>query len=221
MTTGLIELALSVVLVSMAETGIVALYRETHHRIAQMFAMGMTPSMIRQQTGISQRRLLLYWNDPTFQDLIAKYSAQQEEKLKLAADALTDAAVGNMLLAEGMITDRLHAALEDGAEPIPLATLNKLFESRADRFGYGKHATIKHEHDFATALDRAIERSGKKDVVKQLELRAEEAAPPTNALPLPGPVEACPLVVPAGPTKPVKTSPPPTFTGVLRRLKIA
>lgn len=205
----------------MSSSGIVLQYRETHHRIAQMFAMGMTPSMIRQQTGISNRRLVLYWNDPTFQELIAKYSADQEEKLKLAADALTDAAVGNMLLAEGMITDRLHAAL-DGSEDIPLATLNKLFESRADRFGYGKHTTVKHEHDFATALDRAIARSGKTAEVKQLELKAEEVVNANPLLPQVGAAEGETASQPStAPSKPAKAAPPPTFVGVLRRLRVA
>lgn len=181
----------------MPEPGIIARYRETHHRIAQMFALGMTPSMIRQQTGVSQRRLTLYWSDPAFQELIRKYSGEQEEKLRIANDALTDLAVGNMLLAEQMIVDRLHESLEEDGEQIPIATLNRLFESRADRFGYGKHSTIKHEHDFAAALDRAIERSGKK-----IELQATEV----KELP---------------PPKPPAPKIPASFVGVFQRLKVA
>ena len=49
--------------------------------IAKMFAVGMTPTMIRKNTGVSQRCLALLWNDPTFQELLSLYRHQAHEAL--------------------------------------------------------------------------------------------------------------------------------------------
>lgn len=199
--------------------GVIAQYRDTHHRIAQMFAMGMTPGMIRQQTGISQRRLNLYWNDPTFQELIKKYSASAEEKLALANDVITEYSTSTMILMAAALNDRAQEVVAGEGDPMPTPQMLKIFESLADRFGYGKHQTIKHEHDFATALDRAIERSGKAHEVKMIDAKAEPVILPTVAPALPGPDGLNSQPCPSGPTK---TEPKvPSFSGTFRRIRVA
>jgi hypothetical protein len=144
---------------------IVAQYRESHHRIAQLVAAGCTPSMIRSQTGVNNRRLELLCADPTFQELIAGYTKRVVMKIELAQDAYLDTAVSNMLRAEQQIADHLDQSEESG-ELLPVNTLDKISQGRADRFGYSKHTKVEHTHDFASMLDKAIARSGKAKVIE-------------------------------------------------------
>ncbi len=145
--------------------GIVAQYRESHHRIAQLVAVGCTPSMIRAQTGVTARRLELLCADPTFRELIAGYTKRRTMKVELAADSYQDTSIANMLRAEQMIEDHLDQAEESG-ELIPLAQLDKISQGRADRFGYSKHTKVEHTHDFSAMLDKAIARSGKAKLIE-------------------------------------------------------
>ena len=143
-------------------------YRESHHSIARMIAMGQTDSMIRQNTGLSIRRLTLLAASPSFQELFAFYYGQIAEKVDAAVDAYIDLGVSNMLRSETMIADHLDAAqdqIEAGEpNPIPITILDRLSQGRADRFGYSKHSIVHHDHDFAAALDRAIERTRPKEI---------------------------------------------------------
>lgn len=143
-------------------------YRDSHHHIAEMFALGMTTQMVRGQTGISLHRLNMYLDDPAFNELIAQKQSRLAEKTEAAADAYLDTAIANMLRAERQIMDHLDEAEEKG-ELLPVNILDKISQGRADRFGYSKHSTMKVEHDFATALDRAIARSGKGEELKVIE----------------------------------------------------
>lgn len=195
---------------------IVARYRQSHHAVAQMFAMGCTPSFIRQHTGRSQRSLALLWNDPTFQELIASYAAKTEEKLAIAADTYADLAVSNMLRSETMIADQIENAEAENRE-ISLLTLDRIAQGRADRFGYGKHQTVQHNHDFAALLDRAIDRSGKRADIIDVEATAvppmDSSSPPLRL--------GAPTDQTSGPV-PLEPQPQPkpavrSFVGVLSR----
>lgn len=170
------------------QLSVVERFRESHHRYAQMIALGCTPSMIRQQTGISHRRLTLLAADPSFQELVAVYTKRAEEKLEEARDVYMDTAISNMIRSEQQIADHLDQA-EDAGELLSVNVLDKISQGRADRFGYSKHSTMRVEHDFATALDRAIARSGKATEVKQIEGVALES----KAVEHPGPPVSTPL----------------------------
>lgn len=185
-------------------------YRDSHHRIAEMFAMGLTPSMIRRQTGISIRRLSLYLADPTFQELIASKTAKVAAKIDDAIDAYADSAIANMLRAEQQITDHLDQA-EEAGELLPVNILDKISQGRADRFGYSKHSVVKHEHDFAAALDRAIARSGKGEAIKTIEgVVAQPSLPVAPALSPPVAEEVLPQS---------RREPPRSFARVLEPIK--
>lgn len=170
-------------LLPIAEIDIIQRYRESHHRVAQMIAAGCTDSFITQTTGRSQRSLMILRADPTFCELIAQYGKRVEAAWAQATDEFADLAIRNMLRSERMVADRLDTAEEEG-EKIPLLTLDRIAQGRADRFGYGKHQTVKHEHDFAAMLDRAIDRSGKRTEVKVIDAQAHPV-PPQGALPPP------------------------------------
>lgn len=148
-------------------------YRESHHSIARLVAIGATPDLIRRQTGVTLRRLSIHLADPSFLDLVEHYRKRIDEKWNENVDQYLDLGVGNMIRTEAMISDKLDEADEKG-ESIPLLTLNRLSQDRADRFGYPKTSQVEHKHDFAALLDRAIERSGKAKEVKVIESTAVE-----------------------------------------------
>ena len=172
-----------------SELSIVERFRESHHAVARMFASGMTPSMIRQRTGYSQRRLTLLWGDPSFQELIAHYAQRVQEVWEEKLDTFLDLGMSNMIRAESQIAEHLDKS-EDTGELLPVSTLDRISQGRADRFGYSKHTIHHHEHDFATALDKAIARSGKGEAMKVIEGRAEPTPPGAASLPAPQQVEA-------------------------------
>ncbi len=157
----------------MSELSVVERFRESHHAVARMFASGLTPSMIRQKTGYSQRRLTLLWNDPSFQELIAVYAKRIGEVWDATVDAYVDLGVANMLRAEAQLAEHLDQSEETG-ELLPVGALDRISQGRADRFGYSKHSTIEHKHDFASMLDKAIERS---DKAKVIEGQAQQVLP--------------------------------------------
>ena len=163
-------------------------YRERHHAVARLVAIGATHDHIRRQTGCSFKRISLLLTDPSFKELVTLYHNDVEKIWNRNVDQYLDLGMGNMIRAEAMIQDKLDDADEKGEE-LPLLTLNRLSQDRADRFGYPKTSQVEHKHDFAALLDRAIERSGKAREVKVIEATVVEASespremsPPTSSL---------------------------------------
>lgn len=152
-------------------TGIIRQYRDSHHRIAELIALGCTDSMIRQQLGVSSRRLALLQADPTFRELIAAKSAKAAEVMAAAKDEMTEIEVSTMLTGAAMVRDGVDqsAHAEPGEERVftPMQ-VHRIVMDLADRFGYGKNQTVKVEHDIASRLDRAIARSGVRLVESQV-----------------------------------------------------
>src|SRR5215472_8916088 len=149
---------------------IIERFRHAHHTVAMMFAAGMTIQEINKRTGFTPRRLSILLDDPTFCELIEHYRKPHVEKLHHAiGDAMETMGIIHITSLR-QIHDRLEEADEEGAEPIPLQHLIKIQSEMADRVGFSKH-TIKTvlNIDFATALDRAIERSGKAHELKLIE----------------------------------------------------
>jgi hypothetical protein len=190
-------------------------YRERHHAVARLVAIGATHDHIRRQTGISFKRISILLNDPSFKELVTLYRDDVEKIWNRNVDQYLDLGMGNMIQAEAMIADQLEEADEAG-EKLPLLTLNRLSQDRADRFGYPKTSQVEHKHDFAALLDRAIERSGKAREVKVIEAIAVEAT-----------VDSAPaLALGSGVvTTPQRVSPPtrPSFAAILttKRRRVA
>lgn len=191
---------------------IIERFRETHHAIARMVAAGMTPAMIRRYTGVTQRRLTLQLADPAFNDLIAYYAKKLHERLDFEDDIMGAMLRANAIRAEFTVQEHFEEAADRG-ELVPLMQADKISQERADRIGYGKHSTIQHNHDFATALERAITRSGKSEEMKIIDVKASAVS--SLAAPLPSVV-----VEPAQPppeAEAIGKPQPPSFAGVLRR----
>ena len=160
------------------ELSITELFRESHHAVARMLAIGMSLSMIRQRTGRSARSISLLLADPSFQELIAIYSERVDEKWEEVTDRYLDLGISNMIRAESLIADKLEADDE-----VPITVLDKISQGRADRFGYSKNSTLRVEHDFASALDKAISRSDKARVIEHQPPQGEgQAEQPPRAL---------------------------------------
>lgn len=184
-----------------------ARFRESHHAVAREFAKGLTLSEVCRSTGYTRRRLKILLDDPTFQELITSYAVEFGNAVRQDFDAYDDLQRKNMLLAEQQITDRLDGALDEDGDPIPLHILDRISQSRADRTGYSKHSTVKHEHSFADALDKAIERSNKARVIDHVPAQIE-------ARPLPDATHQPPDV----PTKGAEPLlPKPSFKRVLTK----
>jgi hypothetical protein len=191
------------------DLSIIERFREGHHAIARMFAVGMTPAMIRRNTGISMRRLSMLQGDVAFNELIAYYAKRIHMQWDFEDDVYSSMSRANMLQAEFTIQEHMERAADIG-ELIPIAIADRISQGRADRLGYSKHSIVTHNHDFASALDRAIERSGKAEEIKQIE--GEVMSPPHSV----------PLADDGAGGNPSPPPPaPPSFAHVLRRRRIA
>ena len=143
-----------------------AQFRQSHHMLATMLAMGWTYQMISRQTGRSHRSIGLLENSPAFQELVAQKTKaierQMEKHLEEAVEdemAYTRLMRRNMILAEQMIADKLEAANESGELP-GYRELNVITSDRGDRVGYSKHSTQEVKIGFSGELEKAIKRSG-------------------------------------------------------------
>lgn len=141
--------------------GVVRRFRDTHHRIARLFASGLRIGEVVERSGYSYPRVKTLADDPAFQELIAKYREKVDEAFVQNADAFYEVATSNMLKAEVQLAEHLDRAEEEG-ELLPAKTLIAISRDAADRFGYGKRQTnLNVNADFASLLERAILRSGK------------------------------------------------------------
>lgn len=191
--------------------GMVGHLRESHHRIAQMYAMGMTDSMIRRMTGLTQLRLRLYRNDPAFQNLVAELQKECDEKMEDAIELTQQLMIHNRTMGEIAIAEAIQEHL-DGEREIQLSVLDKIVQGRMDRTGYGKTQKVEHKHDFAIRLEAAIERSSKVVEGREIEGQVLDRTPPSVLAPsqAPAPLPApSPAAVPE-PAAALPQSEPPS-----------
>lgn len=154
--------------------------RDSHHMIARLSAMGLREFKIAEQTGYSRVRVQQLLDSPAMKELVARYREKVDETFVENVDEYFVAATSNMLVAERMIADQLAEADESGELP-SLRTLDAISQGRADRFGYGKKTqNLNINVDFASQLERAIQRSGKGAT---LEGNAAAIPSPTQRIP--------------------------------------
>lgn len=154
--------------------GVVKAFRNHHHRIARLAAMGLRPGEIQAQAGISVTRWVQLKNDPAFQELVSQYRAKVNEGFADAATELYTAVAANTINAELLIAEQLEEAL-DGGEAIPLKTLALISRDGADRVGLPKMKIAQNTNvnlDFAAMLEAAAKRSGRSNVIDAVPSRA-------------------------------------------------
>lgn len=139
----------------------VARFRDSHHMVARLFAMGLKTRVIAERTGYSQSRILVLASDPSFKELIESYRDLVTDEFKDDVDDYMAIAMGNMLKAERMIADKLDTADAEG-ETLPVRELVSISRDAADRFGYGKkNVNFNVNADFASMFEKAVQRSSK------------------------------------------------------------
>ncbi len=183
--------------------GVVKSFRDWHHRIAKLVAMGLRPSEVCAQAGLSRTRYLQYMGDPAFQELVATYRLKVNEGFVDAATELFETVAANTLNAEKMIAEQLEEALADGT-PIPIKTLLTISRDGADRVGLPKQKVTQNTNfnvDFAAALEAAARRSGRSNVID---------AVPTRAV-------SGPRILQPPAVSSAQLKPPPVVAGIRRR----
>lgn len=151
-------------------------YRETHHRVARLVASGLRNQDISRMTGYSPNRIHQYRADPAFQQLVAEYKGKVDEAFVESLDEFYETSTSNMLRAERMIEEHLDRA-EDEGDLLPVKTLLQVTADRADRFGYGKHATQTTEvRDFAKMMEQLAAKSGRSNVIDANSSRLESVS---------------------------------------------
>lgn len=179
--------------------GVVKTFRNHHHRIARLAAMGLRPGELCTQSGISMNRWVQLKNDPAFQNLVSGYREKVDVGFADAASELFTAVAANTINAENLLSERLEKAL-DGEEDIPIKTLLAISRDGADRVGLPKQKVSQNTNfnvDFAAMLEAAAKRSGRSNVIdavptSRAALMPKDARPPSlpSAHPKPAPAVA-------------------------------
>lgn len=134
--------------------------RESHHRIARLFALGMRGFEVAELTGYTAVRVNQLRQTKPMQELIAYYVREHvNPEYEKEVNGYYQNAVKARDIAMRQILDQLESADETG-EYLPTRALAAVHGDLADRTGYGKRSTqVNVNVDFAAQLDRAIARS--------------------------------------------------------------
>lgn len=130
--------------------------RDSHHRIAHLYALGLRPGEIAEITGYSLPRLSTLRAAPQMQDLIEVYRKDVMMERQEGVDDHFTQLVRARNLALGRLVDRLE---DDDAEFSP-GQLLAIAADGSDRTGYPKRTmALNVNMDFAARLDAAVKRS--------------------------------------------------------------
>ncbi len=167
-------------------------FRDSHHWIARLVALGMRVDDIAERTGYSHTRLYTITSDPAFKELVVQKRETVDESYREEVDDYWRLATSNMMKAERMIGDKLDKADEEGELP-PMRDLVSVSRDAADRFGYGKRSLSVNldGKDFAAALERANQRSSQviEGTVKQVgTAQTNPSRAPNQSITVPSPL---------------------------------
>lgn len=150
-------------------------FRDSHRKVAWLFAVGMKVHEVVKASGYSYSRVTTLHITPAFQQLIAEIRESVDERRSEVVDEFEELVHGNMMKAERMLSDKLEDADEEG-EFLPTRELIAISRDAADRLGYGKKNTqVNVNVDFAAKLERTIARSNQ---AKVIELKPNAVSPP-------------------------------------------
>jgi hypothetical protein len=143
-------------------------FRDSHHKMAQLFAMGLKTHEVAELTGYSLSRVSLLRSNPAFDDLVDQKRGLDESNIKDGMQAYYQMILDNGLKAERKLADKLDD--DDETEEMSVRELISISRDSADRVGLSKRTVQTNiSVDFAVSLDRAIARSR---TVKQIESQA-------------------------------------------------
>ena len=151
-------------------------FRDSHHRMARLFASGLRVKEVAELTGYSVNRVSIFHTNPAFQNLIAEKRKVEDEIAKDQITAYNQLILENGIKAERKIADKLDD--DDETEEMSVRELISIARDAADRVGLSKRSIQTNVSvDFAALLDRAIQRS--RPVSGELTIR-----PPSQSLTL-------------------------------------
>jgi hypothetical protein len=142
-----------------AKSTTVQKFRDSHHRMARLFASGLRVSEVAELTGYSVSRVSLFHTSPAFQDLIAEKRKVEDEITRDQIAQYNQLILSNGMKAERKLADKLDD--DDDSEELSVRELISIARDAADRVGLSKRSVQTNVNlDFAQLLDRAIARSG-------------------------------------------------------------
>lgn len=138
-------------------------FRDSHHRVARLFASGCRPGEVAERSGYSLGRISTLSADPAFQELVASYRSSVDESWKDSVDEYYDTVIAVRTMSARLIHDKLSETEPDDVSFRELVTIHA---DAADRTGYGKRSTqVNVNTDFASLLDQAIKRSNEAKII--------------------------------------------------------
>jgi hypothetical protein len=105
--------------------------RATHHKQAQLLALGHKPTEVARVCGTTPSRLSVLQNDPTFSELISYYQSQQSEVAIETHKRVQETLVDVLELAANEIQERLSD--DTKLSRLDVSELRKIAEFAADR----------------------------------------------------------------------------------------
>jgi hypothetical protein len=140
------------------KVSLVKRFRDSHHRMARLFASGLRVSEVAALTGYSVSRVSIFYNNPAFQDLVAEKRLIEDQIARDHITAYNELILSNGLKAERKLADKLDD--DDELEGMSIRELISISRDSADRVGLSKRSIQTNVNmDFADMLDRAIKRS--------------------------------------------------------------
>lgn len=156
-------------------------FRDSHHRMARLFASGMRVSEVAALTGYSVSRVSIFYNNPAFLELVEQKRQIEDEITKDAISTYNELILANGLKAERKLADKLDD--DDEREELSVRELISIARDAADRVGLSKRTIQTNvDIDFAAVLDRAIKRSElpRSGELKLVESSSAPAAQPAS-----------------------------------------
>lgn len=133
--------------------------RDSHHRIARLFASGLKLREISEATGYTISRLSILRADPSMEELIARYRGIEDEAHAKSRELHYEMIQRTAILGQTLVVEQLEDAVDSG-EKLPLKVLLAVTSDANDRVGYMKRsASLNANVDFAKKLEDAIRRS--------------------------------------------------------------
>lgn len=162
-----------------APTPQVVKLKDSHHRMARLFAAGLRDFEIAELTGYSPQRVMQLRHSRPMDDLVARYKREVvDEAYRKEVGGYYENAMKARDIAMRQMLDQLEMCDETG-EYFPPRTLSAIHADLADRTGYGKRSTqVNVNVDFAAQLDKAIARSREVGAVPHLKLVESSPVPP-------------------------------------------
>jgi hypothetical protein len=160
------------------EIGTTIRMRDSHHRIAHLFAMGFRNFEIEEITGYSTTRLSTLRASPAMANLIEEYRKEVVIPERQIQGDQKFAQINRLhLLAAGEMIDRFED--DEAREKISNGHLVSIISDTADRIGYPKRReNVNMNQDFASRLDRAVARANQAKVIEGEVLSPEPRAQP-------------------------------------------